>query len=91
MKKCSRDIDNYQGFLILRVKRRELEDATYQEHCVCDNCLASPEEGYYVAVLNRWLCAKCYAAWKEYAVRYSEDIPIEEKNYLIYRELLNYK
>lgn len=27
---------------------------------VCDFCMSEPETGYYVAVLDQWLCPKCY-------------------------------
>ncbi len=90
MKRCSRDVENEQGFMILRVFRNELEEATNQKRCVCDDCLSSPEYGYYVAVLNRWLCPKCYSHWVATATRYREDIPVEEKNYKFYRNLLNF-
>lgn len=37
--------------------------------------------GYYVAVLNRWFCPKCYNEWYEYATHYPEDARIENKNF----------
>jgi hypothetical protein len=47
------------------------------------------KEGYYVAVLNSWLCPLCYAKWKKHATRYSEDVPVEERNYRRYKELIS--
>lgn len=91
MKKCKRDVENPQGFRVLQVSRTELEQATQQVHCVCDDCMSSPEYGYYVAVLNRWLCPKCYSRWIKAATRYQEDIWVEEKNYQFYRNLLGYE
>lgn len=83
------EIKTSEGFLVLKVSNQELAKATGQEYCICDHCLASPEEGYYVAVLNSWLCPECYANWKKTATRYSEDIPVEERNYRRYKELIS--
>ena len=82
------EVKTSEGFLVLKVSNQELAKATNQEHCVCDHCLASPEEGYYVAVLNSWLCPLCYAKWKKHATRYSKDIPVEEINYQYYKNKL---
>ena len=83
------EVKTSEGFLVLKVSNQGLAKATDQEYCVCDQCLASPKEGYYVAVLNSWLCPLCYAKWKKRATRYSEDIPIEERNYRRYKELIS--
>lgn len=90
MKPCERDVINEQQFRILKVYKDELEKATAQSYCVCDTCLAQPDCGYYVAVLNRWLCPKCFNRWLKDAVRYPEDMWIEERNYQYYRHLLNF-
>jgi hypothetical protein len=83
------EVKTSEGFLVLKVSNQELAKATDQEYCVCDHCLASPKEGYYVAVLNSWLCPLCYANWKKHATRYSEDIPVEERNYQFYKNLIS--
>lgn len=74
-------VENKKGFKVISCPRRVLEAATGQAKCVCDNCLASPEVGYYVAILNRWLCPTCYEHWLASAERYEEDVWVEEKNY----------
>lgn len=89
MKSHEREITNEQQFRILKVYKEELEKATKQEQCCCDNCLATPEYGYYVAVLNRWLCPRCFNHWLKNAVRHKEDILVEERNYQLYKNLLN--
>lgn len=81
-------VENGKGFKVISCPRRVLEVATGQVKCVCDNCLESPEVGYYVAVLNRWLCLTCYEHWLESAERYGEDIWVEEKNYEYYMKIL---
>lgn len=81
-------VDNTKGFKAINVPRKVLEAATGQIKCVCDDCLSSPDNGYYVAVLNRWLCPACYERWIESAVRYEEDAWVEEKNYDYYLKLL---
>ena len=85
-----RKFENDKGFLILEVSREELVSALASYGClgICDFCAESPETGYYVAVLNQWLCKDCFDDWYRFAERYHEDIPIEEKNYECYRLLL---
>lgn len=83
-----KDIQNDKGFLILELTRTELlnayGDATLG---VCDGCLSSPEGGYYVAVLNQWLCKNCYEEWYSNAVFYPEDRGVEIRNYVSVRKL----
>ena len=53
-------------------------------YLVCDDCneeIESDETCYYVAVLNRVFCKKCYEKWIADAEYYSEDAPYEERNY----------
>lgn len=51
---------------------------------ICDYCTASPGRGYYIAVLNRWFCPKCFEEWKEGAHWYLEDADIERRNFEFY-------
>ena len=43
---------------------------------------------YYIAVLNDTMCKECYKKWVKSAKRYAEDIPIENKNFNYYKNLL---
>ena len=82
-------VDNVKGFKVINdVPRKVLETATGAEKCICDECLSSPDTGYYVAVLNRWFCPTCYKHWMACARRYGEDAAIEERNYNFYMKLL---
>ena len=83
------EVKTSEGFLILKVSNQELAKATGTEQCICDHCINPAEYGYYVAVLNSWLCPLCYADWKKRATRYSEDIPVEERNYQFYKNLIS--
>lgn len=71
-------VENKKGFRVIKVSRMLLEAATRQKKCVCDNCLKSPDVGYYVAVINRWLCPKCYSDFYKNAINYPEDRAVEE-------------
>lgn len=54
------------------------------ERIICDFCNGEvkPEDTcYYVAVLNQILCKDCFERWHAGAKFYSEDVPIERKNY----------
>lgn len=90
MGQYERDVTNEQSFRILKVYRKELEIATRQVRCCCDECLSTPLYGYYVAVLNRWLCPKCFNHWLKNATRYQEDAWVEERNYQFYKALLKF-
>lgn len=83
------EVKTSEGFLILKVSNYEVAKATGTQYAICDNCCFDSTEGYYVAVLNSWLCPLCYADWKKHAIRYSEDVPVEERNYQWYKELIS--
>lgn len=82
-----KSVEGSKKFKVINVPRKVLEAATGQIKCVCDNCLASPDNGYYVAVLNRWFCPTCYEHWINQAEYYKEDAWVEERNYNRYMEL----
>ena len=81
---------NDKGFLVLEVSRERMLDRLSIYGCqgICDGCLSSPEIGYYVAVLNMWLCKECFDEWYARSERYAEDIRIEERNFERYKSLL---
>ncbi len=48
---------------------------------VCDMCMAPSTVGYYVAVLNQWLCEGCYKDFVRTVDRYDEDKGFEKRNF----------
>lgn len=58
--------------------------------CVCMRCNKGCLSGgiYYIAVLNDTMCKSCYEHWLKGATRYSDDIPIEDRNFNYYKEAL---
>ena len=86
-----KEVENEKGFLVLEITRTEMVSKLAQYGCigVCDSCMTSPEVGYYIAVLNQWFCNECYNEWMQRAVRYTEDIPYEERNYETYKRIFN--
>ncbi len=81
--------ENEKGFRVMEITRSELL-CVLQEHGsigICDDCGERSPRGYYVAVLNRWLCPECYRKWYEGAVNYPEDRKYEEGNFNMYRQL----
>ena len=52
-------VKNEKGFKVIKIDSHELQQAVGSSG-ICDNCLEMPEEGYYIAVLNRWFCPVCY-------------------------------
>lgn len=73
-------VDNPKGFKVIEASRMELA-CKLGGFGICDNCNMASNIGYYVAVLNRWFCPKCYNEWYEYATHYPEDARIENKNF----------
>ena len=50
----------------------------------CDNCndgILPDSTCYFVAVLNRIFCQKCFDEWNKNATYYPEDAPYEQKRY----------
>ena len=74
-------------FLIIECSRSEMNSAC-DSLGICDYCNESPENGYYIAVLNSWYCPKCYKRWRASAKPYAEDKPIERRNFQYYGMLL---
>lgn len=60
---------------------------------ICDSCgEVNLGLGYYVAVLNRWFCPRCFNDWYEvaenFAIEGGSDKRVEDKNFAIYKEFL---
>lgn len=98
-------IKNEKGFLIIAMTTVEAihdcdfgysDDEKGEYYLLCDNCNEllniHPEKHpvvYYIAVLNRLFCTKCYKEWYATATRYDEDIPYEERYFNKYAKKLN--
>ena len=80
-------VDNEKGFKVIKMNRDELYRA-----CgglgICDRCNEQVDAGFYVAVLNMWLCPVCYKRWMQFAVNYPEDREIEQRRYVYMMECL---
>ena len=82
-----KEIETDKGFLVMEVSRQELLSALGKQTLgVCDFCFANAENGYYVAVLNQWLCKECYEKWLKTADYYPEDSRVEIRNYEYYKK-----
>lgn len=55
---------------------------------ICDCCLAKKVDGYYVAVLNYYMCPKCFERWFKKAIHYPEDFYFETKSFAETKDLL---
>jgi hypothetical protein len=84
----AKTVENKNGFLVLEVSREECQRC-FHSGGICDYCNGTDKSGYYIAVLNRWYCPECYNGWIQRAVRYMEDIRIEEKNFRWACKVLN--
>lgn len=82
----AKKVDNQKGFLVIEVSAAELSAQTGGVG-ICDYCNTPAEKGYYIAVLNKWYCPKCYSEFCERSKRYDEDARIEKKNYERYAKM----
>lgn len=79
----AKKVENEKGFLVLEVSHIECI-TRLGGYGICDSCNKASEKGYYVAVLNHWMCPDCYNKWINRATRHKDDISIEERNYAHY-------
>ena len=70
----------FDKFKVIKVSAKEMFDAVGSPG-ICDNCDDRPADGYYIAVLNKWYCKKCFERFKRNAKWYPEDALIEERNF----------
>lgn len=83
---------NERGFKVIECTAQELRNATGQILVRCDWCndiaLSHNYKGYYIAVLNKWYCKKCYTNRMLQMRCYPQDAPIENRNYATYAQIL---
>lgn len=77
---------NTKGLKVIKMRTTELIRISPYSIGVCDNCMKRVKTGYYVAVLNRYICEACYQEFIQRAKRYPEDDRIENKNYQLFKE-----
>ena len=82
-------VENKKGFKVIEISRQELLNklSQYGSVGICDYCGNPTEIGYYVSVINQWLCKDCYQNFLNKSQYYPEDKPIEEKNFNYYSKL----
>jgi hypothetical protein len=86
-------VNNYKGFKVLEISRDEMMDKLTRYGClgICDMCNRPASVGYYVAVINQWMCEDCYKDFVKSVDRYEEDMRIEDRNFDRYCRLFNVK
>ena len=76
-------IVEFDRFKVIKASAKEMFEAVGSPG-ICYYCSERPEHGYYIAVLNKWFCPKCWKEFKKRAVWYPEDAQIEERNFKHY-------
>ena len=76
-------IVEFDRFKVIKASAKEMFEAVGSPG-ICDYCSERPEHGYYIAVLNKWFCPKCWKEFKKRTVWYPEDAQIEERNFKHY-------
>lgn len=89
----AQDYINKKGFRVLKLNREETQHLGFGDEdgdCICMMCNElCGDDIYYVPVLsNETLCPQCLKNWLVNAIRFKEDIPIEEKRYNYVKEIL---
>lgn len=79
-------IVNPKGFKVIKTTMSEC--LTWGGMAICDHCNHSAREGYFVAVLNHWVCPECYKEWYNSAKVYEEDKHYEKLVFNRYCKLL---
>lgn len=81
-------VTNEKGFLVIEVTSNEVINRLGEHGAlgICDCCGRRAEKGYYVAVLNEWLCPEDYNSFINRARRHKEDIPYEESHFKLYKQ-----
>lgn len=78
-------------FKVLEITRQEMMDKLTRYGClgICDMCNRPTSVGYYVAVINQWMCEDCYNDFIKSVDRYEEDMRIENRNFDRFCNLFN--
>lgn len=82
----ARTKESSKGFKLISASKAEMNRIGSEG--ICDHCNGAPEEGVYVAVLNHWVCDRCFEIWHRRAHKYEEDESIESRNFKEYEFLL---
>ena len=90
-------INNNKGFLVIKINNEEgikckfgITDENGNNHYVCDNCneYLNEKDKYYIPVINRLLCEKCYNDFIKRSKHYKEDSRYEVYYYNAYAKIL---
>lgn len=85
-------INNEKGFKIIHVETLDMWVIGSPAKCDCCTVdMATKDGGYYIAVLNRIYCPRCYKRWLTEARRYQQDAHIEDRNFNTYRQIFYFK
>lgn len=66
-----------QGYIVLKMSLSECISIFNGGAGICDNCGRAAMDGYYVPVLNHYLCPKCYRDFTQRTPYYQEDAYFE--------------
>lgn len=72
-------VQNEKGFLIIQMNLVEAFLVFDGGAGICDECGNAAAEGFYVAVLDWYMCPECFNKWIKRAVHYTEDYRFEKE------------
>jgi len=86
-------VENKKGFKVIKIETKRMFDVFRGTLGVCDNCnqvatIGDEMAGYYVCVLNSFLCEKDYLEWNERATYYPEDSKYEIEKFNMVKDKL---
>lgn len=84
-------VEDAGGFKVLEISRKELIEKLGHLGALglCDYCMKPSDTGYYIAVLDQWLCPKCYHEFIERNVPIPEDCRYETLMFNTYCRAFN--
>lgn len=77
----AKQVKNKKGFKVIKLNILEVLQLWGKNGGlgICDKCLSFNMDGYFIPVLNRYYCRRCYKSWLNRAKYYPEDATFESE------------
>ena len=80
--KSYKDFKSKQGYKVIKFLKLNPIEVFEGGLSICDYCNTFGLEGYYIPVLNRYYCEKCFSDFESRTPFYEEDLVFEEQQYV---------
>jgi len=79
--KSYKDFKSKQGYKVIKFLNLNPIEVFEGGLSICDSCNEADFNGYYISVLNRYYCEKCFKNFEKRTPFYKEDLVYEKHNY----------